>query len=49
MFQPGRDTIGEENVLDGLGLHLVRSYVDKLDHRREDGWNHLELSKKIGS
>ena len=48
MFQPGRDTIGEENVLDSLGLHLVRSYVDNLSYRRENGWNYLDLSKTIG-
>ncbi len=49
MFQPGRDTIEEENVLDGLGLHLVRSYVDTLDYRREEGRNHLDLRKTIGT
>ena len=48
MFQPGADTIQEETVVDGLGLNLVRTYVDDLGYRREDGRNHLSLSKKIG-
>ena len=49
MFQPGADTIVEESVVDGLGLHLVRTYVDELRYRHEDGRNHLSLSKRIGS
>ena len=48
MFQPGADTIGEETVVDGLGLHRVRTYVDDLRYRREKGRNHLSLSKTIG-
>ena len=48
MFQPGADTIQEETVVDGLGLNLVRTYVDKLSYRREGGRNHLSLNKKIG-
>ena len=49
MFQPSPDTIQEESVMDGLGLHLVRSYVDELHYQREDGRNHLSFSKRIGS
>ena len=48
MFQPGPDTFEEETVVDCLGLHLVRTYVDELRYRREDGRNHLSLSKRIG-
>ena len=48
MFQPGPDTIQEETVVDGLGLHLVRTYVDDLRYRREDCRNYLSLSKRIG-
>ena len=48
MFQPGADTILEETVVDGLGLNLVRTYVDDLGYRREDGRNRLSLRKKIG-
>ena len=49
MFQPGPDTIEEESVVDGLGLHLVRTYVDDMRYRRENGRNRLSLSKSIGS
>ena len=48
MFQPGPDTIGEETVVDSLGLHLVRTYVDELRYRHEGGRNHLSLRKKLG-
>ena len=47
MFQPGPDTIQEESVVDGLGLHLVRTYVDELKYRHEDGRNYLSLTKRI--
>ena len=48
MFQPGPDTIREETVVEGLGLHLVRTYVDEMRYRRENGRNVLRLNKKIG-
>ena len=48
MFQPSPDTIQEETVVDGLGLHLVRTYVDDLQYRREYGRSYLSLSKRIG-
>ena len=49
MLQPGPDTIEEETIVEGLGLHLVRTYVDDLRYRHEDGRNYLSLSKRIGS
>ena len=49
MFQPGPDTIQEESVVDGVGLHLVRTYVDDLRYQRENGRNLTSLSKSIGS
>ena len=49
MLQPGPDTIGEESVVDGLGLHLVRTYTDELRYRREKGRNHFSMRKTIGS
>ena len=48
MLQPGPDTIQEESVVDGLGLHLVRTYVDDLRYRHLNGRNYLSLSKRIG-
>ena len=35
-------------MVDGLGLHLVRTYVDDLQYRREYGRSYLSLSKRIG-
>ena len=49
VFQPGPDTIQEETVVEGLGLHLVRTYVDDLQYRRENSRNYLSLSKRIGN
>ena len=46
-YQP--DAALEERVVDDLGLHLVRAYVDTLSYRREDGLNYLSLSKRIAS
>jgi serine/threonine-protein kinase RsbW len=31
----------------GLGIHLVRSLIDRLSYRREDGKNVLTMSKRI--
>ncbi len=48
MFQPGADTIEEENVVAGIGLNLLQTYVDDLGYRRKDGLNYLSFTKKIG-
>ncbi|MCY3762714.1 MAG: DUF924 family protein [Gemmatimonadetes bacterium] len=48
IFQPGADTILEETVVDGLGLHLLLTHVDELRYRREDGRNYLSATKSIG-
>jgi serine/threonine-protein kinase RsbW len=38
-----------ERPIGGLGIHLVRQFVDELDYRREDGRNHIRLRKRIGN
>jgi len=37
----------EERPIGGLGIHLVRHYMDALDYKREDGRNILSMTKKI--
>jgi serine/threonine-protein kinase RsbW len=37
----------ETRRVGGLGVHLVRHYVDELDYRREDGRNHVRLRKRL--
>jgi len=44
---PKLDTNLEERQLGGLGIHLVRSLMDRLDYAREDGKNVLTVSKRI--
>ncbi len=47
IFQPSAETIEEENVVENVGLHLVRTYVDKVQYRRKNEVNHLILKKRI--
>jgi len=34
----------EDRPIGGLGIFLVKEMVDSFDYRREDGWNHLQLT-----
>ena len=36
----------EDRPVGGLGLHLVRAMMDELHYRREQGKNHLTLTKR---
>ena len=47
-FQPSPDTIDEETVLSGLGLHLVHTYADQVRQRYENGRNILVMTKQLG-
>jgi len=38
----------EERPLGGLGIHLVRNVMDRLEYRRQDGRNLLIMKKVIG-
>jgi anti-sigma regulatory factor (Ser/Thr protein kinase) len=44
---PDLDAALEERRVGGLGVFLVRQFVDELDYRREDGRNHLRLRKRV--
>jgi anti-sigma regulatory factor (Ser/Thr protein kinase) len=44
---PNLDAPLRERELGGLGLHLVRSLMDRLDYRREGSKNVLTLVKRI--
>lgn len=37
----------ESRQVGGLGIHLVRQFVDELDYRRENAHNHLRLRKRL--
>jgi anti-sigma regulatory factor (Ser/Thr protein kinase) len=44
---PDLDAPLEERRAGGLGVHLVRQFVDEIDYRREGGRNHLRLRKRV--
>jgi serine/threonine-protein kinase RsbW len=37
----------EERDIGGLGLHLVKSLMDKMEYEREGDYNVLKITKKI--
>ena len=43
---PDLDLPLAERPVGGLGIHLVKSFVDRIDHRRSNGRNKLSLVKK---
>jgi len=44
---PDLDVPLAERPVGGLGVFLVRHFVDELDYRREGGRNHLRLRKRV--
>ena len=36
----------DDRTIGGLGIHLVRTMMDKLEYKREEGKNHLILVKR---
>ena len=36
----------ENRPIGGLGIHLVRTMMDEMSYRRENGRNHLALTKR---
>jgi len=44
---PNLDAPIDERPIGGLGLHIVRQMMDRLEYRRVDGRNVLTLTKRI--
>jgi sigma-B regulation protein RsbU (phosphoserine phosphatase) len=44
---PNLDIPLEERQIGGLGVHLVRNYVDSMEYKREDAHNILTIRKKV--
>jgi anti-sigma regulatory factor (Ser/Thr protein kinase) len=45
--EPDLDAPLEERRIGGLGIHLVRNYVDSMEYKREGDHNITTLKKKI--
>jgi serine/threonine-protein kinase RsbW len=39
----------EERKIGGLGIHFVRTVMDRVDYRRSDGKNHLKMIKDVAA
>ena len=44
--EPDLDAALEDRRIGGLGIHFVRTLMDEVSYRREDGRNHLTLVKR---
>jgi serine/threonine-protein kinase RsbW len=47
--EPDLSTDLMERKIGGLGIHFVRTMMDGVDYRRENGRNHLTVRKEYGS
>ena len=45
--EPDLDSALSDRPIGGLGVHLVKSFMDELLYRREDGRNHLKMVKRL--
>jgi serine/threonine-protein kinase RsbW len=45
--EPDLDRPLEERPIGGLGIHLVRKVMDRLEYRRQDGKNILIMKKRV--
>ena len=46
---PDLDAFLQDQAMGGLGFHLMRKYTDDISCRRQDGFNHLTLTKTVAS
>ena len=44
---PDLDASLEDRQIGGLGVHLVKNFMDKMDYKRVDDSNHLTLVKNL--
>jgi anti-sigma regulatory factor (Ser/Thr protein kinase) len=44
---PDISLAADERDIGGLGIHLIRSVMDRVDYHRSGGRNHLKLVKKV--
>ena len=45
--EPDLDSAVSDRPIGGLGVHLVKTFMDELLYRREDGRNHLKMVKRL--
>jgi anti-sigma regulatory factor (Ser/Thr protein kinase) len=46
---PDLDLPAAERPIGGLGIHLVRTLMDAVEYRREEGENRLTLRRRVGT
>ena len=46
--EPEREGSLEEREIGGLGLKLIRTYVNRLDYKRDGAFNHLHMEMDVG-
>lgn len=44
---PDLDLSAEEREIGGLGIYMVKQYMDRMEYRYEDGYNILTMEKDI--
>lgn len=44
--EPDLDAAIEDRPIGGLGVHMVRTFMDEMHYRRDEGKNHLTLIKR---
>ena len=45
--EPDLDSVLGDRPIGGLGVYLVKTFMDELLYRREDGRNHLKMVKHL--
>jgi anti-sigma regulatory factor (Ser/Thr protein kinase) len=47
MPEPNLDVPLEERKIGGLGIHLVRNYMNSMEYKRENGKNIITVTKNL--